>query len=811
MAAMAGCGSPSVTGGDSIARDGRSPRIAATDTVRVLVEMRRPPLGEAVAAGSRLDPAGMRAYVASLNGEVGALLGALRAKGVRLDGVVQYARVWHGFAATVRTSDLTKVQALGLRVEPVRRFYGALARRPRAARDPARPASRPDPRPSGPAVALLDSGVAGGVRGLGARVVNGPDLTGGGPGERHGSAMAAVLAASLPPRERILSLRVARREGDAPGGSATESATTDQVLAGLERAVDPGGDGDPSDAVPVALLGVSSPYAGFDDSPEAQAVRAAAALGTLVVAPAGNDGAGAGEFGTVGSPAAALGALAVGALDGAGPGVPGVKIGIAARGGRALAHGALLGGRVRSARLPAVTLSGPSQANPQGGQPAAGGSALDYLTVDARPKARRRLVVVPFHARGEGAPPLADRAGAASDSGAAALVVCQPDSGHTLAPLPAGAGSRIPVIGVTGGAATSMLDAAGSRGAIAFVSAPRPNGAGGALRVGGSSSRGPTYALAPKPDLVANGTALVPTGARSPQFVSGTSVAAARVAAAAAILRRRRPTLKPDQAAVALETTARSLGAQAVSGGSRPPHVPGSASLLAEGGGRPDLAAATRAQIVASTASLAFPPQPPGRIWTARLELLLSNVGRAPAVLGLTPASAPSFHLAVFPSHFLMAGRSTARVIVTASGGRGSPPWAGGTIAVRGPGSPVAVHVAIPALTSGRPALGAPRLLRRSGSVVGVTFTAGSVQRARRGLAIRPIRVLTLALVDGSGRTVRELTPAGGAPDVLPGEYSYTLPGGVERSLHGRGYRFRVTAQGTAGGSATMESPPFNR
>jgi len=49
----------------------------------------------------------------------------------------------------------------------------------------------------------------------------------------------------------------------------------------------------------------------------------------------------------------------------------------------------------------------------------------------------------------------------------------------------------------------------------------------------------------------------LPTGARSPQFVSGTSVAAARVAAAAAILRRRRPTLKPDQAAVALETTAR--------------------------------------------------------------------------------------------------------------------------------------------------------------------------------------------------------------------------------------------------------------
>src|SRR2546430_16355967 len=116
MAAMAGCGSPSVTGGDSIARDGRSPRIAATDTVRVLVEMRRPPLGEAVAAGSPLDPAGMRAYVASLDGEVGALLGAPRAKGGPVGRAVPYARVSDGVAAARPTSELAEGPALGPRV-----------------------------------------------------------------------------------------------------------------------------------------------------------------------------------------------------------------------------------------------------------------------------------------------------------------------------------------------------------------------------------------------------------------------------------------------------------------------------------------------------------------------------------------------------------------------------------------------------------------------------------------------------------------------------------------------------------------------
>ena len=81
----------------------------------------------------------------------------------------------------------------------------------------------------------------------------------------------------------------------APSGGAVEAhATTDELLAGLEHAVDPNGDGDTSDHVPVALVGVNAPYAGF--SRLARGRRPSPAprgLGTLVVAPAGNEGAAA--------------------------------------------------------------------------------------------------------------------------------------------------------------------------------------------------------------------------------------------------------------------------------------------------------------------------------------------------------------------------------------------------------------------------------------------------------------------------------------------------------------------------------------
>ena len=81
-------------------------------------------------------------------------------------------------------------------------------------------------------------------------------------------------------------------------------ARSDQLIAGLDRAVDPNDDGDARDAVRVALVALAEPFAAFADGPEARAVAGALALDTLVVAPAGNDGAAGAGYGDVSGPAA---------------------------------------------------------------------------------------------------------------------------------------------------------------------------------------------------------------------------------------------------------------------------------------------------------------------------------------------------------------------------------------------------------------------------------------------------------------------------------------------------------------------------
>ena len=93
-----------------------------------------------------------------------------------------------------------------------------------------------------------------------------------------------------------------RRLAAGADGKDLVYARSDQLIAGLDRAVDPNGDGDAHDAVRVALVGVAEPYAAFTDSPEARAVQGALDLNTLVVAPAGNDGGAGPAFGSVAGP-----------------------------------------------------------------------------------------------------------------------------------------------------------------------------------------------------------------------------------------------------------------------------------------------------------------------------------------------------------------------------------------------------------------------------------------------------------------------------------------------------------------------------
>jgi hypothetical protein len=286
----------------------RSPQVVAGTSVRVLVALDRPSLAELTAKTSQ-TPIRQRAYVRSLHHEERALMSALTAKGVRFGRPVLFARVWSGFAATIATRDLPAVQTLGLRVEPVARFYPAQVPAKKA------PAVRPLPTTAGSPgrVAVLDAFPSRGrtVDEVGPSGTRRRSVL-----EDAGLRIGAVVQGELP-RARIDDYRVAGLQAR-ENGRFEVFGTTDQILAGLERVVDPDQNGDAADAIRVAVTGLSAPYSGFDESPVAQAVDGAAQLGTLVVVAAGNGGDPTGPFGSIGAPGAAHSALTVGALDASG-------------------------------------------------------------------------------------------------------------------------------------------------------------------------------------------------------------------------------------------------------------------------------------------------------------------------------------------------------------------------------------------------------------------------------------------------------------------------------------------------------------
>src|SRR5207244_6993961 len=167
------------------------------------------------------------------------------------------------------------------------------------------------------------------------RVTHGIDIVGGGADaqaapkpdepavvERHGTEMAGLIVGSggpggmagVAPGATVLPIRVAGWQRDASAQWAVY-ARTDQILAGLERAVDPNGDGDAHDAARVALVAVNEPFAAFADGPLARAATGAMRLDTLVVASAGNDGPAGPGYGSVSGPGGAPDALTVGAVD----------------------------------------------------------------------------------------------------------------------------------------------------------------------------------------------------------------------------------------------------------------------------------------------------------------------------------------------------------------------------------------------------------------------------------------------------------------------------------------------------------------
>lgn len=221
----------------------------------------------------------------------------------------EFSRVLHGAAVELRDGqsvhDLARLPNV-IAVHPDSEVV-ALSTEARIATSATRRAAG-HARGDGVVVAVIDTGIDGTHPALAGKVIGGYDFVDddGDPMDDHGHGthVAGIIAAEsaqmtgVAPGVRLLAYKVLNAEG---------RGTTSGVIAAIERALDPNGDGDPSDRADVANLSLGD--RGRPDDPLSRAVDRAVAAGMVVCVAAGNDG----RFHHIGSPAGAARAITVGA------------------------------------------------------------------------------------------------------------------------------------------------------------------------------------------------------------------------------------------------------------------------------------------------------------------------------------------------------------------------------------------------------------------------------------------------------------------------------------------------------------------
>jgi subtilisin family serine protease len=774
-------------------------------------------------AGGRATEAQMKAWTDIAVRAQRRVLARLARRGAPIQPEQSFVRVLNGFSAALDPRLLATLERdRGVAgVYPVRAAYPAEATERSVLATPAfgpatgrRPSiTLPGADGAGVTVALLDTGVDRAHPYIRERLTRGIDILEPGatadarqnptePGrpERHATELAGLLAGSdgpaglegVAPGATIMPIRVAGWQPNA-GGGVSVYGRTDQLLAGLEAAVDPNRDGDAHDAAKIALVGLVEPFASFADGPLARAAAGALALDMLVVAPAGNDGPAGPGYGSVGAPAGAPAALGVGATD--------------ARSQVPTVH---------------VLLRAGLQVLVAGSQPL-GGALAPQGTVDAQ------VMTLPVK-RGTGVDTgdpldrLFDSLGFSRVAGAAVLLPRGPTSPEIVRDLAASgaravivdgivpAGSlgvdepvEVPILGVTPETAEQIRETL-ARGIPVALSV-------GAASIGENAERGATtpfsstglgLAGGPKPELAAPGVGMVTSepgrtegGAASYGTLSGTSASAALVAGAAALLADARPDLDAAGLRGALVAGARRRGGQV-----------GSAI------GTVDPQAASSVELVAQPAAVAVESLGPSR-QTGAGTVTFRNVSRRPLSFRLQPVSAqPGVTVTLSREALSLApgAAKTVRLTVVAGTLPDAPAAISGAIrAVVRRGGTLRVPWAA-AVPVAKPLIANVTLSEKTFAPDDVeppvlTFTVGRIDGAIDRPQVLPVQRLDVELYRGARRvgTLVRLR------DLLPGRYALGVtgrgPGGAV--LPAGDYILKLVADPVGGGAPTRVDVRF--
>jgi minor extracellular serine protease Vpr len=784
-------------------------RAPVSTAQRYIVLLRPPSLAARVrAAGGRATEKEMRAWSASAVAQQEQFLARLSAVGARLAPEYRYTRVINGFSARLDPTSAALLdrdrEVVG--VYPVRIAYPAQAAEPEGVL----PAAVADLQiagldGSGVTVALLDTGVDPSHPYLRRRVLSGLDMLNPGSGgiaqphptipgrpERHATELAGIIAGTegpdglhgIAPGASILPVRVGGWQPNSEGGYSVYSRT-DQILAGLEAAVDPNDDGDVLDAARIALIGMVEPYAAFVDGPLPRAIAGAADLDMLTIVPAGNDGRAGPGYGSIAGPGGALDAVTVSAADGR-LAAPTVRVLVRA-GLRVLYEEDVpLGGAPTDTVTADVVLFD---------RRAAARGIAGLFSEDGASTVAGRAVLLPRVALSD------DTVEEATSAGALSVLVD--------GPLPAGAFSLdvpagVPVVGLESGIVAEIraLLAAGVPVTVSIGNVKvATREAGGSIAA--FSSRGLVLDGALKPDLAAPGVS-VPTsepgrgddGDVRFGTISGTSAAAAVTAGVAAVLAQGRPALG-----------ARALHGLLVGSAQRSDLDP-----TASGAGLVDLRAAVQQELVAEPALLSFGAIA-GPLGAERV-LAITNVSsrRLSVSVGSAAIAPKGVEITVDPQRVRVGPGGTATVVVRAdtSDLSSEAGAATGELVLRIGDSPE-VHVPWTVAVPSDVDLVSRVTLETTGTRVSdatpaaLSFVAGSVA-ASPDPQVRAVELLEVELWRGGTR----IGLLARRHELLPGRYTFGLTGrGPTGARLGRGtFTVRLVAHpgdGTRRQSDTIE------